>query len=535
MSFVVGFVGLPSAGKSTMVNSLIGKRYVQTGTCRTTKSPSFIGKGNYLDYGKKDFLDYEKQIYLKTVMNIELENYLKHDFVSDDGIEYSVIDFPGMSDSENSSDEKNFNEITFEGIKHCNLVCWVTDINSAFLTSHEKNEYEKLLKHINNYSRDSGKLIKTCIVLSKYDYNDKQQLEQDDDNDEDEISSEDPYEITTNYEETTIENHFERVENLFPNEKIIKYNAYGRILYGKNISKGLKKLLKDKWVENNNVNFYLKWAFNNFKEQEQELLFHILIDNMKNENKSREIYKRIYMWKYIFQYIHFLMISNLNEYMEFCINIYKIPYKYSMNMWINFSNYDNSLHLIENRKKIHHLLDDCGDSLSNISEQWLEYSDLKYRNGIVPNYVKIFDINSMIDKKQKFDQQRDMIHYFCMWMSILDKNSIAITRLYLMCEPEGIWYNVEYTITRECDDVSDDFNKIFEYDMAIKNDNSLLCSKIIINEIKKIRNRLWKDNKIVSMNQVIEEYRNNKIGSIFSPIHTKWDNELIENLLTIDL
>ena len=34
---LVGVAGLPSAGKSSMINSLVGKRILHTGICRTTK------------------------------------------------------------------------------------------------------------------------------------------------------------------------------------------------------------------------------------------------------------------------------------------------------------------------------------------------------------------------------------------------------------------------------------------------------------------------------------------------------------------
>ena len=34
--FKVAFIGLPSAGKSTIINSLIGKRLLESGVCRTT-------------------------------------------------------------------------------------------------------------------------------------------------------------------------------------------------------------------------------------------------------------------------------------------------------------------------------------------------------------------------------------------------------------------------------------------------------------------------------------------------------------------
>jgi ribosome biogenesis GTPase A len=43
MALVVGFVGLPSSGKSTMIDSLAGKRVLQSGRSRTTTSPTIVG------------------------------------------------------------------------------------------------------------------------------------------------------------------------------------------------------------------------------------------------------------------------------------------------------------------------------------------------------------------------------------------------------------------------------------------------------------------------------------------------------------
>ena len=34
--FIISFVGLPSSGKSSIINSLVLKRLLQSGVCRTT-------------------------------------------------------------------------------------------------------------------------------------------------------------------------------------------------------------------------------------------------------------------------------------------------------------------------------------------------------------------------------------------------------------------------------------------------------------------------------------------------------------------
>ena len=88
--FVVAFVGLPSSGKSSIINSLIFKRLLQSGVCRTTTEA--------------------KQI--------------QEDIYDDNDNKFKVIDLPGLCDSE-EVDNTNFTDITYTNIKLCNLIIWV--------------------------------------------------------------------------------------------------------------------------------------------------------------------------------------------------------------------------------------------------------------------------------------------------------------------------------------------------------------------------------------------------------------------------
>ena len=84
--FKVAFIGLPSSGKSSIINSLIGKRLLESGVCRTTT------EYNLLD-----------------------------DIIEDDNEnKFKVIDLPGICDSEES--DSNFNELTYKYIKDANLI-----------------------------------------------------------------------------------------------------------------------------------------------------------------------------------------------------------------------------------------------------------------------------------------------------------------------------------------------------------------------------------------------------------------------------
>ena len=45
-TFHIALAGLPSSGKSTIINSLVSKRLLQSGLARTTTQPTYIGTNN---------------------------------------------------------------------------------------------------------------------------------------------------------------------------------------------------------------------------------------------------------------------------------------------------------------------------------------------------------------------------------------------------------------------------------------------------------------------------------------------------------
>ena len=88
--FTVAFIGLPSSGKSSIINSLIGKRILESGICRTT-----------------------------TEYNL-LDNIIEDDYNN----KFQVMDLPGICDSEEHN--VNFNELTNKHIINANLIIWTT-------------------------------------------------------------------------------------------------------------------------------------------------------------------------------------------------------------------------------------------------------------------------------------------------------------------------------------------------------------------------------------------------------------------------
>jgi small GTP-binding protein len=103
--FTIAFIGLPSSGKSSIINSLIGKRILESGISRTTT-----------EY-------------------ILLDNIIE----DDNNNKFKVMDLPGIGDSEHNV---NFNELTN---KH--IIIWTSDVNKAFITTHEVNEYNRIKKY----------------------------------------------------------------------------------------------------------------------------------------------------------------------------------------------------------------------------------------------------------------------------------------------------------------------------------------------------------------------------------------------------
>lgn len=273
--FVVGFIGLPSAGKSTLVNSLIGSRILKTGVCRTTKEVHYIGEENIFDRKKTEF-------HRQTI-------------ISDDGVRFSILDLPGVADAENKGTEQNFDEITHAWSVNCNLICWVSNIETAFLTKHEKSEFDKVRKLLKKNSEETGTLYQFAIILSKYNHSDDPSSSLEPKKDKKFFCRKEKAddEITDDGEDTSLIDCYKRVEEAFKEDlldiKIIKFNAFGRIMYSPKSSSILKSLAsKSGGVNNCNTTFNLKWAIEDYHLKSQKTIAKCLI-NYHLDNLSKEI------------------------------------------------------------------------------------------------------------------------------------------------------------------------------------------------------------------------------------------------------
>lgn len=217
----IALVGLPSAGKSSIINSLIGRRIAQSGVSRTTT-----------------------------------ESKLYENLISDDKINYKIYDLPGIADIEDN--ENKFDTLIFDIIKKCNIVFWVSDIIKSFITNHEMKEFIKIQNHIKNLGSKEGIPIQLVILLSKVDKNLESKNEYDKyescDENNDDINNE---EIKCE-EHTSIIDIYENIKEKFKDIDIIYFNAFGRSYYHENSSNNLKKFVKQYNPQNININFNLK-------------------------------------------------------------------------------------------------------------------------------------------------------------------------------------------------------------------------------------------------------------------------------------
>lgn len=257
---VIGFVGLPSAGKSTMLNSLIGRRQLHSGVRRTTTDVKVVGEAN-------PFAEI-----------VDEDHFVKTALVSDDGVKYVALDLPGVADLENKSDEVDFDKMTQEWIVRCDIVLWVSDIKTSFLTKHEKEEFDKVHATLKEHTRTTGKHHEVGIVLSKSDYcpdaeNDEEDGELDDDMSCGELSDEE--------EDTTARMSVSTVREIFGADfNIREFNAIGRIQHtpcSKKLKSFYAKVLAH--VPKVNVDFHIADMTDGFGKREQRALLNCVLEH----------------------------------------------------------------------------------------------------------------------------------------------------------------------------------------------------------------------------------------------------------------
>lgn len=244
--FICAFVGLPSSGKSTLINSLIGKRILQSGICRTT-----------------------------TELNTLTDNVIK----DDDGNEFIAMDLPGICDGNaDKQDDITFNDLTYENITNANMVYFVSDISKAFITTHEIDEYFKIKKILADSHNKTGTIHSIAIILSKCDFDSSKTpqkyanpVNNTNTNTNAKNKKKQTVEIIDDDEETDLYDLLENVRRKLPDEDIYLFNAFGRIMHSPYSTDNIKTFIQKKNIvaTRHNIGFSItKYYANIWKKQE---------------------------------------------------------------------------------------------------------------------------------------------------------------------------------------------------------------------------------------------------------------------------
>lgn len=272
----IALVGLVSVGKSSIVNSLVGRRLLASGIARTTMEVTHI-----------------------------------EGLTSDDGYAYEVYDTMGVADSDDKTNE--FDKVMLDSIVKADVVLFVTSSDTAFITTHERTEFENVIKFITNHTIATGKAIQYGIIVSKVDIDpaefakfrarrvptpattppaigpDNAPI----------IVNATPKKLSTmgriirqptqvreitGVEDTTKYDSLERVWKLFPElteHNIMMFNAFGRVLYNSDgsISQQLKSFVVSQFptAQNHNIDFKIQYYCDNIEAANQNAAFLSLI------------------------------------------------------------------------------------------------------------------------------------------------------------------------------------------------------------------------------------------------------------------
>jgi hypothetical protein len=260
MVLSVAFCGLPSGGKSSAVNSLAGKRAQATGVARTTTE----------------------------------QHCFPISTVSDDGVEFTLMDLPGVSDGEDTS--KDFDDITTKAIAGCDVIFWVTSAMTAMLTSTERAAFQRVLDAVKT-SKTKGIHQRVGMLFTKMDELFVPEVI--------EVGPSEAIDPVTapvitggelmddGGEDSTVADNVRRAIAAFPGVAWQVFNAHGRSIHHDNSSNTLRKFVKklNPHASSHNREFHLQWAHDTWKEDVSATAFACMnaaYSNFCNMNKWYE-------------------------------------------------------------------------------------------------------------------------------------------------------------------------------------------------------------------------------------------------------
>ena len=224
-AIIVGLVGPVNGGKSAVTNALANDLVSKMGPFRTTIIPEVTGEN--IPSHITDMINTEQQ------PNITI-NHRK--IKTDDQDEIIIIELPGVfcGDESNSEVDRQlyrlYTDAVDQYVPHMDIVYWVTDIRTAFITAHEMTQFTKIATMLTNTSTE------LVIMLSKYEYRDPSTVNDTDNTDNDDIISCNTatsiFDTSISMvEDTAIDNHYKKLIDMeaLKQYKFIKFNQFGRL------------------------------------------------------------------------------------------------------------------------------------------------------------------------------------------------------------------------------------------------------------------------------------------------------------------
>jgi hypothetical protein len=508
MSYIVAFIGLPSSGKSSIINSLLNKRVLQSGVCRTT------------------------------IEQKELDEFI----IDDDNNKFKVIDLPGICDSEET--DTKFTDMTLAYISNANLIFWVSDVSKAFITTHEVNEYNKVKIYLNKLTYETGTIYDISIILSKCNMNDS------DFKDKDKTKTNTLYnndgELVDEDEDTNMFDMVKKVREKFPNENIMLFNAFGRTIHNKNASQNFKNFIikMGGYPTEHNTRFSISKFYKNHDEkQEKQFCEHFernfnnylsgintieiimkCYDKLDENNKKKylllncKIENNTYKYRFINQ-----IVEKYNEiYSLYCdqINIFLISYE---------------IHILKNNhSNIIEIYDKISKKYSELSEkeQLHLFDKIIINNEFSLNDINLVNIywriyyyylnNSEIENDDKFMKLIEYEFDIIKKQTIILENKIINIQTQQQQQKQNI---------KQCINNNNNYNS---YNYANNNTIFHLILIIIDTQINKLNNCQTSDKKKVLSNTLkyIHEEKINFVESLFVKINeTIYDLDKICDLI----